>query len=447
VNIFSQDLSTYKSIKAMNNEEKWMYELLKKSILRKSKDSGEVHFFPIYKVSETPDSYSFSTIIYDLPSGSNCAGGLYTSTYSANLISKKIIEPKITNGIVASSYGKGSDKKAKENRNITYAIEIYDQDDTRMHPPVLYSKYSDKPFPSSGFKNGTMSYSVFKIENKLDPSLYKTVYPSVQYANKNVAVVSNGTAFGIVNNKDETLVPFQYQMIKNDGFGIQATEKGKSFFIDLTNKKLSKEYDNIIRTCFSSYKDNHLEVRAGKNVNIIDQHYQEKLGPGYTSLQALSLKNRLLTRKENGKQAIVSTETWKELYSYNTIENMDYETMLVSNHGKYGLVSVDDKKILDLIYDHIGYLITSSQLFYVVKQNNALALFKDKKFLTGFDYDSITNFDSVFKVEKKGKFGLINGKGEVIVPVKYVRITAEKGGYYAYKNSEKFDQYDRKENY
>jgi len=430
----------------MNKEEKLIYELLKKSVLRKSKDSGEVHFFPIYKVSETPDSYSFSTIIYDLPSGSNCEGGLYTSTYSANLNFKKFTEPKI-NGIVATSYGKGSNEKTEKDRNITYAIEIYDQDDRKMHPPALYSRYSKKPFPSLGFEHGKISYSGFKIENKLDPSLYKTVYPSVRYANKKFAVVSNGTAFGIVNNKGETLVPFQYQMIKNDGFGIQATENGKSFFIDLTNKKLSKEYDNIIRTCFSSYKDNHLEVRAGKNVNIIDSYYQEKLGPGYISLHALGLKNALLTKKEKGRQAIVSTENWKELYSYDTIENMDYEIMLVSDHGKYGLVSVDNKKMLDLIYDHIGYLVISSQLFYVVKQNNTLALYKDKKFLTGFDYDSITNFDSVFKVEKKGKFGLIDEKGEIIVPVKYIKITVDKDGYHAYKNSEKFDQFNRKENY
>jgi hypothetical protein len=55
----------------------------------------------------------------------------------------------------------------------------------------------------------------------------------------------------------------------------------------------------------------------------------------------------------------------------------------------------------------------------VVRKNKKSALYVNRKFLTDFEYDTITSMFGSIKVEKNKKFGLIDATGKTLLPLEY----------------------------
>lgn len=93
---------------------------------------------------------------------------------------------------------------------------------------------------------------------------------------------------------------------------------------------------------------------------------------------------------------------------------------------KYGVISyADGKKILDMKYTDIQYIQNTGE-FFVYTENSVGLLDKDgKTIIPPTKYDSLSVFDEfnkLYMVEKNGKFGILDIKGNILVPATYDKI-------------------------
>lgn len=112
---------------------------------------------------------------------------------------------------------------------------------------------------------------------------------------------------------------------------------------------------------------------------------------------------------------------------YENIRAIPDDMIVVKDSSdKYGVISyVDGKKILDMKYTDIQYIQNTGE-FFVYTENSVGLLDKNgKTIITPTKYDSLSVFDEFNKLylaEENGKFGVLDVKGNVVVPVAYDKI-------------------------
>jgi hypothetical protein len=127
--------------------------------------------------------------------------------------------------------------------------------------------------------------------------------------------------------------------------------------------------------------------------------------------------------ERDGKKVIFDIAKWKETNMiFEEIIVLDDKEMIVKDNGKSGVVDYAGTVILPLEYDAINYTENYSKedgFALVLTKNNKSALYQNLKFYTEFIYDSMTSFHSSIKIEKDKKYGLMNAKGKIILPIEY----------------------------
>lgn len=129
-------------------------------------------------------------------------------------------------------------------------------------------------------------------------------------------------------------------------------------------------------------------------------------------------------------------------FSFESISKTDSNNFIVSKKinnikSTYGLISCKGEGILEAIYSNISEIdeatfnVTLNNQSYLIDQNSTL---KSQKYssITPLDYSLTSN--KFYKVELKNKQGLINKKGEVIIPLTYESIN-EAGNYFIVGNT------------
>lgn len=123
----------------------------------------------------------------------------------------------------------------------------------------------------------------------------------------------------------------------------------------------------------------------------------------------------------------------------------------VEYQGLYGVIDVNNRTVIDFKHQHLE-LLKSNRI--AVKDDDRYALMDiHSTLLTGYEYDLIMDLDfqGLYRVEQSNKYGVINTKGEIVVPVMYdaVDIDYEKSSYQdnktylsAKRTDGKYDLYD-----
>ncbi|MFB6348911.1 WG repeat-containing protein [Moraxella sp. ZJ142] len=161
--------------------------------------------------------------------------------------------------------------------------------------------------------------------------------------------------------------------------------------------------------------------------------------------------NGLASVKSNDKYGFVNTKgelVIPLMYDYafgfsNGFADVQYQ-------GFYGVIDVNNKTIVDFNYQHIQSL--NPNLFAVKNKDRYALMDIHSTLLTGYDYDMIMDLDykSLYRVEQSNKYGVINAKGEIIVPVMYdyVDIDYQQSSYQNEKTylsasiDDRYDVYD-----
>ena len=379
----------------MNSEEKKMYQILKKCILKQSKKPNDVHFFSEYLVTENNDYLDFKSMIYDDPNYGQCGYVVNSCSYSVYLRFKKRpknINEEITTGI---SYERGLTNEDQKNKNKKkeYHISVEDPliNDEKFSEPII-SLIDTKPF----FENRFMRV-YFRKENSnntVDKSIFKTEITQPTYINQNFVISLKNNLFGVVNTNGKVTVPYEYNDIHLTKYGFMVRKDKNFFFIDLNNKAISKVYEKIDYHfgCNNIQLKYYLLVKSNGLYNFIDSTFTEKFENGYSKINIWNENPlEMLVTKEDTK-VIFDAVTWKETsFVYDDIELIDKELIQVKIDDKYGLIKRDKTTLLDIKFDEIKISIDNyPDFFFIVKENN--------------------------------KFGLVNKNGELVTEVKYEKI-------------------------
>ncbi len=114
----------------------------------------------------------------------------------------------------------------------------------------------------------------------------------------------------------------------------------------------------------------------------------------------------------------------------NSYENVraivDDMIVVKDSKNKYGVISLlDGNKILDMKYTDIQYIQNTGEFFVYTENSVGLLDKTSKTIITPTKYDSLSVFDEYNKLylaEENGKFGILDVKGEIIIPVAFDKI-------------------------
>jgi hypothetical protein len=172
-------------------------------------------------------------------------------------------------------------------------------------------------------------------------------------------------------------------------------------------------------------------VKIGAKYTLVSNTFEEKLPLIYDKINFFyykTLPDKLLLQR-NGKQVIFDIAKWEETkLIFDKIQVLNSKEMIVEDNGKSGIIDFFGAIILPLEYDSINYLTNYSKegIPLVLTKNNKAALYINKTFYTAFEYDSMTSFFSLIKIEKDKKIGLLDAIGNVVLTLDYDTIEYNK---------------------
>ena len=173
-------------------------------------------------------------------------------------------------------------------------------------------------------------------------------------------------------------------------------------------------------------------MKIGDKYTLVNNNFEEKLPLIYDKISFFPYKSKLdrLMLERDGKKVIFDIAKWQETnIIFEEIIVLDDKEMIVKDNGKSGIVDYAGTVILPLEYDAINYTenYTKEDGFtLILNKNNKSALYQNLKFYTEYIYDSMTVFFSKIKVEQNKKFGLMDDKGVILIPIEYDTIEYNK---------------------
>ena len=427
---FSQQINEYRPISEMNSDEKEMYDILQKSVMALLNNKPTAKLFPVFKIYEDKKGFVFSSLIYDEPNFETHDEGSSSATYTVSLHFTKRKEPNENEVTEASgnSYGTGSYNGERTKKiPIEYYLSVeYSKSNNSFQDRTLLSVKKDKPY----FDNKFTRVKFWKSNggNFVNPLIYKIDKSEyVSYVDSEIAIYKKDDLFGIINNKNKIVFPFKYKSLRMYKMGILVQEDKTCYFIDKKGKKISPNYDKV-EVNFNQYFDSVLDyfkVKIGEKYTLVNDNFEEKLPLIYDKISFFPYKSKLdrLLFERDGKKVVFDIAKWQETnLIFDKIQVLDDKEMIVEENGKSGVVDYAGTVILPLEYDAINYTENYSKedgFALVLTKNNKSALYQNLKFYTEFIYDSMTNFHSSIKIEKDKKYGLMNAKGKIVLPIEY----------------------------
>ena len=283
--------------------------------------------------------------------------------------------------------------------------------------------------------------------------------------------------WGVINGKNETLIPFEYDLIEEIGQNIFLAKKNHSFEILTPENKRIVESCDTIAVPISNYTPIPLGsefafyaimVRNNK-YGAINLYNLETIQPKYDSLEfcyflyedlwlcafdknEIRLNvileqfnrnheyNNVIRYKLGNKVGLLDVRCMEELTpaSFDTIRlsGMYRENgQLVQLNDRYTFLTHDNTRLHDKLYDSVGALGGSG--YYKVYQNGKAGIYNDfgEKVLPikwediQYVFHCHCPSSPYFIIKLNGKFGVVNSRGKKIIAAHYDSIV------YKYENS------------
>lgn len=300
-----------------------------------------------------------------------------------------------------------------------------------------------------------------------------------------------------VLSKDKKHTAIEFDRISVDGYGaIMASKNQKMGIFNLEGEQITPfEYDNDF---IMQYTGIGYRISKDKKRGIIDKQGKVILRPIYDDVSTFSLSNRELFKvKNNEKYGIVNREGKVIIpIEFEYIDDLNDNYLVMTPQRKMGLYDKNGNNILPVKYQWIqettapnssilvlrendysfnflnkynkiilpenikefGYILDEDKLksptglkglLYVKTKNGKFGVLNEA---TGMlcvpmvydeiiQYTSSSEVHSYFSIRKGKKYGLINEKNEILIPVKYDTINLTFATPTAYLNGNKFNDF------
>jgi len=241
---------------------------------------------------------------------------------------------------------------------------------------------------------------------------------------------------------------------------ICANNEEDTKFLNKNNEELFKNFEDVSVIEITGiildvpYENNVLKFKQNEKYGLIDYLGNVILEANYDEITGLPYKSGELKVKKDDKYGVVNSEG-KEIIKiqYDYIEGDKYYTDEQKNSGyivgiknedgyKYGYLDESRKKILETKHNSIERVldIKTDDIYLLAYENGKGAIIKNKKEITNYEYQKIekVELESLFMVEKAGKYGVLNMEGEEIISPEYEELYVEGVNIFANKNTENY---------
>lgn len=293
------------------------------------------------------------------------------------------------------------------------------------------------------------------------------------------SVFEKNGKFGVINNKEETIVNpiYDYVKIPNEERDVficlydysEEDETYKTKILNQKEKEIFTDFQYIDAISLNEslsnnkYENNLLIYKENEKYGLINLKGKKITKPIYEEIKNLNGKVGELSVKKDGKYGVINNKgnilidikydyiEADEYYSENNGYKISgYIVGNITKQGmRYGYINYKFKNLLKIEYNEIyrlsGIDINDANIYLVARKNGQYGLVKDKKNIIDFKYQEImyTGINNLLILTKGSKKGLYNIEGEKIVNTKYEDIYIEDTYINAVKNGKEthFDFY------
>ena len=202
-------------------------------------------------------------------------------------------------------------------------------------------------------------------------------------------IIKRSNKYGVYNTLGEELIPVKYDEIKPFNPYLFAVKKNSKYAVYSTGELSAFEYDNVTNQFCDLLLEKSGKYGLWKNWHVIP--------PIYDSINSQVDKNIVSL---NGKYGIIDNDA-KEVLP------IKYE-MIIPLGGSYFKVKIGGKWSLGFIYHGIIYPDTFDDITYLSENEQWI---------------------DIFLVKKEEKYGCINNKGELVLPINYDKIMLDSSFY------------------
>jgi hypothetical protein len=248
---------------------------------------------------------------------------------------------------------------------------------------------------------------------------------------------------GAFNLTGELIVPFEYDddfIAQYSGIGLRVTKNKKRGVIDTKGKIIVPVIYDDVSTLYNSNFKSFIKVKSDNKEGVINLKGEliipvefEWIGVENDFFKVITPNQKVGLYDKNGKMIVPAEYQWisksetenskiiilkKEDKSYNFL-NPNNELVLPENISAYGYI-LDENLLLNPFASNNNYLL------YIKSQKGKFGMLNEMAGVVDIPmiYDTILQrFEAgehtYFSVQKGNKFGLINEKNEIIIPIKY----------------------------
>ncbi|MGP9669571.1 WG repeat-containing protein, partial [Psychrobacter sp. AOP31-A1-22] len=303
---------------------------------------------------------------------------------------------------------------------------------------------------AEGFVNGVSSVSLNSQWGLIDTTGYLVIPNQYEHVSgfsdglARASIYDSDSRYGFLNAYNKIVIPFEYSYAEDfhDGYAIVGRD-GKTGVIDKNNNIVvpMKRYDYIFHTDSHEPETEDWQFRVGTynppRVDILNSK-GERVFPIYQITGFF--KEGLINVKKDGKWGYVDSDNKTKIdFIYDEALQFYDNKALVFKGGKAGFINSKGDVITPIEYDHIGIFdINNGAEFMSARKGDIYYLIDRQGNEVQTDYDKIDSFmvglAPVMKANPNSPtgeyYGVINDKGELIIPLKYPFLTVEYGGQY-----------------
>lgn len=232
-------------------------------------------------------------------------------------------------------------------------------------------------------------------------------------------IVRKGSRVSIINARNESIVPFEYDYIRKGIDSAIHLEIGKGGKIGLMNLVTRKMVIPLIYDRMEMLSASLVKVQKDNRYSIFNVSGAQVL-PGWYTLLEINFQNAYVVAQLNGKKGVLSL-SGKEIIPFEYEELKDYIASEIyfigAKGGKFGLFAHDGKVVLPAQYDMLDG--TGLNMVTVTNNNKTGMVTPQGSPVLPMEYDEIVNMENYFLLKKNNKYGFIGPAGNVIIPVEY----------------------------
>lgn len=324
-----------------------------------------------------------------------------------------------------------------------YSIAKYDEFKSKYPDYPFYEELEREkllakevwyPFKRNGFMGFMNEAGEVKIEAE---------YQNVSFFKEGLALVLKNDKYGYIDKKNQVVIPCTYDAASDFEEGRAVVEKDdKMGMIDRNGTFiLPLSYEDIGQLRFGL-----CEVKDAQTYAYCDKNGKVKLAGPFT--EAFSFQPDGVVAVDSLFGLIDTLGNYKIKPVYQSLNYLNDTLLIFEKEGLYGLVTSSGAEVTQAIYQSIGRLIENRIL---VTRNDKIGYLNEKGIeVIACVYDVFSNFQNLgnftgmyAKVKQKGKFGVIDLTGKVLIPFVYQNL-GEVSTYLAFTKGKKWGYIDLK---